>query len=138
MHAQTVLALLLLGLVPQAYATTCNPVGEADDQVRCNVGELELAAACTQVKLTLENTGKLAANVMVHNRVLTRTTDFDPVAPADMAAGLADNFLNAADARVIAHIKAIGGGETAPVTFSVAKLKKGGDYRSFRSPGTAR
>ena len=136
MHAQTVLALLLLVLAPQAYAKTCKLAIEADDQMRYNVGELKLATACTQVKLTLKNTGKLAANVMGHNWVLTRTADFDPVTQAGMAAGLANNFVNAADARVIAHTKVIGGGETASVTFSVAKLKKGGDYTFFCSfPG---
>lgn len=136
MHAQTAVVLLLFALAPRAYAKTCNLAIEADDQMKYSVGELKLAATCTQVKLTLKNAGKLSANVMGHNWVLTRTADFDPVTKTGMAAGLANNFVNAGDARVIAHTKVIGGGETTSVTFSVAKLKKGGDYTFFCSfPG---
>ena len=40
------------------------------------------------------------------------------------------------DARVIAHSKMIGGGESASVTFDVSKLKAGGPYKFFCSfPG---
>jgi azurin len=40
------------------------------------------------------------------------------------------------DARIIAHTKLIGGGETTTVSFPTAKLKKGGDYTFFCSfPG---
>lgn len=136
MHFKTVVALLFFALAPQAYARTCNLAIEANDQMKYNLGELKVAADCTQVTLNLKNTGKYAANVMGHNWVLTRAADFDAVTKAAMAAGLARDFVTAGDARVIAHTKVIGGGQSTSVTFPVSKLKKGGDYTFFCSfPG---
>ena len=50
------------------------------------------------------------------------------VANAGMSAGLANNYLTVNDAHVIASTKIIGGGQSTSVTFSTAKLTKGGDY----------
>lgn len=136
MQCKTAIALMLLAIAPQAHAQTCNLGIEANDQMKFNLGVLKVGAGCTQVKLTLKNTGKYAANVMGHNWVLTRTADFDAVTKAAMSAGLARDFVTAGDARVIAHTKVIGGGQSTSVTFPVSKLKKGGDYTFFCSfPG---
>lgn len=109
---------------------------DANDAMQFDKKELDVAADCTQVTVTLKHTGKLPASAMGHNWVLVKTADVSAVANAGMAAGLAANYLPASDARVIAATKIIGGGETATVTFPVSKLTKGGDYTFFCSfPG---
>ena len=51
-------------------------------------------------------------------------------------AGAAADYLKADDARVIAHTKMIGGGESDSVTFPVSKLAAGESYVFFCSfPG---
>ncbi|MCI2262734.1 azurin [Xanthomonas indica] len=98
--------------------------------------QIKVAADCTEVALTLKHSGKLAAAVMGHNWVLTKTADFPAVANAGVSSSLADSYLPKNDARVIAHTKVIGAGQSDTVTFSTAKLVKGGDYTFFCSfPG---
>ncbi|MEN5039927.1 azurin [Stenotrophomonas sp. TWI1149] len=129
---------LLAGLMlaPAAHARVCAIALDSTDQMSFSQKELKVAADCTQVKLTLRHTGKLAATAMGHNWVLTRTADYQPVAMAGMRATLADSYLPKGDARVLAHTAVIGGGQTTSVTFSTAKLTKGGDYTFFCSfPG---
>ena len=65
---------------------------------------------------------------MGHNWVLVKTADVTTVANAGMSAGLANNYLPPNDGHIIASTKIIGGGQSANVTFSTAKLTKGGDY----------
>lgn len=123
-------------LAPSAFAKTCTVAIEGNDQMKFNLAEIKLAADCTQVDLTLKHTGKLAANVMGHNWVLTKTADAQSVAAAGLKATIADSHLPKGDARVIAHTKIVGGGETTRISFSTAKLAKGGDYTFFCSfPG---
>ncbi|MCR6663888.1 MAG: plastocyanin/azurin family copper-binding protein [Luteimonas sp.] len=59
-----------------------------------------------------------------------------PWAAAGASAGIANSYLPAGDARVLAYTRVIGGGESDTITFSTAKLKKGEDYTFFCSfPG---
>jgi azurin len=99
-----------------------------NDAMQFDKKELTVAADCTQVELTLTHSGKLPAAAMGHNWVLVKTADVTTVANAGMSAGLANNYLAAGDAHVIASTKVIGGGQSTSVTFSTAKLTKGGDY----------
>ena len=132
-------ALVLVALVvlpPAAFAKTCAVAIEGNDQMKFNLPAIKLAADCTQVTVTLKHTGKMAANVMGHNWVLTKTADVQPVAMAGMKAPIADSHLPKGDARVLAATKIIGGGQSTSVTFSTSKLTKGGDYSFFCSfPG---
>jgi len=122
--------------VSSAWARTCTVAIEGNDQMKFNLPAIALAADCTEVALTLKHTGKLAANVMGHNWVLTATADFQTVATAGVRSTLADSYLPKGDARVIANTKVIGGGESTTVVFSTGKLSKGGDYTFFCSfPG---
>ena len=125
-----------LMLAPSAMARVCAVSIDSTDQMSFSQKELKIAADCTQVKLTLRHTGKLAATTMGHNWVLTRAADYQPVAMAGMRTSLADSYLPKGDARVLAHTAVIGGGQSTSVTFSTAKLTKGGDYTFFCSfPG---
>jgi azurin len=125
-----------LALAPIAQARVCAVSIDSTDQMSFSQKEIKVGADCSQVKLTLRHTGKLAATAMGHNWVLTRTPDYQPVAMAGMRTSLADSYLPKGDARVLAHTAVIGGGQTTSVTFSTAKLAKGGDYTFFCSfPG---
>jgi azurin len=133
-HAALV-AVALLGCSSLAAAKTCQLEIEGTDQMTFNKKELAVAADCTEVQLTLKHTGKLSAQQMGHNWVLTETKDMNAVATAGMSAGLQGNYVKE-EPRVLAHTKVIGGGETTSVTFPTSKLKKGGDYTFFCSfPG---
>jgi azurin len=58
------------------------------------------------------------------------------VAADGMGAGAANSYVKEGDARVIAHSKLVGGGETTSVSFPVSKIKEGGPYEFFCSfPG---
>ena len=106
------------------------------DQMQFDKKELVVAPDCTQVELTLKHTGKLPAQAMGHNWVLSKTADVAPVASEGLSAGLPNDYLKKGDVRVIAHTKVIGGGQSTSVTFPVSKLKKGEAYTYFCSfPG---
>jgi azurin len=116
-------------------AKTCTYTIEGNDQMQYNLKEIKVGSDCTEVKIVLKHTGKLPAAAMGHNWVLTKTSDVDAVAKDGMSAPKTD-YVNPNDARVIAHTKIVGGGETTSVTFPTSKLKKGGDYTFFCSfPG---
>ena len=101
------------------------------DQMQFDKKELVVAPDCTQVELTLKHAGKLPAQAMGHNWVLTKTADVAPVANEGMSAGLPKNYLKDGDTRVIAHTKVVGGGQTATVKFATSALKKGEAYSFF-------
>ena len=125
-----------LALAPAAQARVCAINLDSTDQMSFSSREIKVAADCSQVKLTLRHTGRLAATAMGHNWVLTKTADYQPVAMAGMRMNLADSYLPKKDPRVLAHTAVIGGGQSTSVTFSTAALRKGGDYTFFCSfPG---
>jgi azurin len=73
---------------------------------------------------------------MGHDWVLTRTSDVAAVANAGMGAGLANNFQQPGDKRIIAATKMVAGGERAVVKFSTSQLERGVSYSYFCSaPG---
>lgn len=132
----TLVLLLSWLLTAPAMARTCAVLIQGNDQMKFDLPQIVLAADCTEVQLTLKHTGKLAANVMGHNWVLTRTGDFQTVANDGMRATLADAYVKKGDARVLAHTTVIGGGESTTIRFPTRGLAKGGDYTFFCSfPG---
>jgi azurin len=110
-----------------------------NDLMQFDKKELKADADCTSVSVTLKHTGKLAANVMGHTWVLTKTADMDAVVSAAMSAGEKAAYVPAGDKRVIAATKqVVGGGQSTTVTFPTSALKKGEDYTFFCSfPGHA-
>lgn len=136
MIRSTLLAAAALLLSTQLQAKTCEIAIDSTDQMAFSTKELKVAGDCTEVKLTLNHTGKLAKAAMGHNWVLTKTADYMGVANDGLKAGAAADYLAAGDARIIAHTKLIGGGESDSVTFPTSALEKGGDYTFFCSfPG---
>jgi azurin len=98
------------------------------DQMQFDKKEIAVAADCTEVEVTLKHTGKLPAQAMGHNWVLTKTSDLTAVANEGMSAGLPNDYVKKGDARVLAHTKVIGGGQTTSVKFATSALKKGEAY----------
>jgi azurin len=140
MKNKTLLATLMLlagGVMAQgASAKTCALEISSSDAMRYDKTELKVDASCTEVKLTLVHAGKLAANIMGHNWVLSKTADVAAVTSDGIKAGAAGAYVAADDKRVIAHSQLIGGGQRTTLTFSTKGLVKGGDYSFFCSfPG---
>jgi azurin len=126
----------LLFLTHVATADVCPLTINATDDMRFERETLQVEASCTDVQVTLHHTGKLPANIMGHNWVLTRTADVAAVANAGMGAGLANSFQQPGDKRIVAATKIVGGGENAVVQFSTAQLARGVSYSYFCSaPG---
>lgn len=128
-------ALLGLAFCGTAQGQECTQVIEGNDLIQFNVSEIRVSAACEEVTINLVHTGRLAANVMGHNWVLTNTADYTPLATVAAMAGPPE-YLPEGDPRVIATTRMIGGGEETSVTFNLAGLEAGGDYTYFCSfPG---
>jgi len=126
----------LLSLARIATADVCSLAINATDDMRFEQDTLQVEARCTDVEVTLHHTGKLPANIMGHNWVLTKTADVAAVANAGMGAGLANSFQRPGDARIIAATKIVGGGQNAVVKFNTAQLERGVSYSYFCSaPG---
>jgi azurin len=107
-----------------------------NDAMQFDKKEIAVGADCTSIEVTLRHSGKLPAQAMGHNFVLTKTADVAGVASDGIGAGFAKDHVKAGDARVIAHTKVIGGGQTTSVTIPASKLKAGEAYTFFCSfPG---
>jgi azurin len=124
-------------LVSQAAtAEVCRLTINATDQMRFEQQTLQVDGQCTEVEVTLHNVGKLPANIMGHDWVLTKTSDVASVASAGMDAGLTNNYQQPGDKRIVAATAMIGGGQSSTVRFSTAQLEPGTSYSYFCSaPG---
>jgi azurin len=120
---------LLLGAPAQAATKVCKLAISANDAIQYDKKQLTITADCTQVELTLTHTGKLPAQSMGHDWVLVKAEDLQAVASDGLTAGIANGYVKKDDARVIAHTKIVGGGESASVTFATSALKKGQAYK---------
>ena len=128
----------LLALAGSAFGAdkVCKLEITGTDAMQYDKKELSVAADCTQVEVTLHHSGKLPAQAMGHNWVLAKTADVAGVSSDGIAAGFANDHIKKGDARVIAHTKIVGGGQTTTVTFPTSKLKAGESYTYFCSfPG---
>jgi azurin len=113
-----------------AFSQECALTVEGNDSIQFVQKELRASSSCKEVTVTLKHIGTLAANIMGHNFVLSKTEDYMALAQAGQAAG-APNYLPAGDARVIAATNIIGGGQETTVTFATSALQQGGDYTFF-------
>ena len=117
-----------------AVVADCATTIEGNDAMQYNADSITIPASCSQFTVNLKHVGKLAVNVMGHNFVVAKEADMAGINADGMA--VAPKHLKDGDARVVAHTKMIGGGESASVTFDVAKIKDGGPYKFFCSfPG---
>jgi len=136
MLAKKSIAAALLSFACLPVYAQCEATIEGNDAMQFNVKEITVDKTCTEFKVTLKHVGKLPKAAMGHNWVLTKTADFQPTATAGMSAGAANDYVKPGDARVIAHTKMLGGGESDTVTLDVSKLGAGQEYTYFCSfPG---
>lgn len=121
---------------PAATVANCATEVEGTDAMQFNVGSIVVPASCATLKITLRHVGKLPVTVMGHDLVVAKAADMQAITTDGIAAGAAANYLKPGDARVIAHTKLVGGGQSDTVSVPVAKLKNGGPYAFFCSfPG---
>lgn len=128
----------LLGILfsGHAAAKTCEVTITGNDSMQFDKKELVVDAACDEVTLTLEHSGKMSADLMGHNWTLATTENWRDVAQAGQAAGRDNQYLPSDDDRVLLHTELIGGGESTSITFELSQLDKDGDYTFFCSfPG---
>lgn len=127
---------LLLGLfglcalliTAPSFAQQCSITLETDDAMRFSPAEIEVPKNCEKFTVQLKHVGRLPKLAMGHNWVLVNQSDINGVARTGMAAGLALEYIEPTDTRVIAHTGLIGAGESTSVTFAVSKLKAGVRY----------
>ena len=123
-------------LATPALAATCNVDIEGNDAMQFNKTSIAVPTSCKQFTVKLKHAGKLPKTAMGHNWVLSKAADVQAVANDGIPAGPDKAYVKPGDARVIAHTKLIGGGESDAVSFDVAKLKAGESYAWFCSfPG---
>ena len=121
-----------------AFAADCSVEIEANDAMQFNTKTVTVPKTCKTFKVTLKHTGKLPVTAMGHNWVLSHSADESGVIADGMKAGAANSYEKPGDARIIAHTKLIGGGESDTATIDVAKLKAGEQYAYFCTfPGHA-
>ncbi|CAN5251882.1 azurin [soil metagenome] len=118
------------------FAADCSAEIEGNDAMQFSKTSIEIGKGCKDFTLTLKHAGKLPKHAMGHNWVLTKAADVQAVAADGIAAGAPQNYVKPGDARVVAHTRLVGGGESDSVTFPVAKLDPAGSYGFFCSfPG---
>jgi len=135
--SQTLVIAGLFGIAGAAQAAAnCTVAIKGDDAMKFDIAQATVSASCPTITIELTHTGKMPAAAMGHNVVVTATKDMDAVARGGIKAGVAGNYVDTSDARVIAATTLIGGGQKARVAFPGKKLTAGGDYSFFCSfPG---
>ena len=132
-RSASILALLLASALPfgASAAATCSVDLTGNDAMKYNMANIDVSKACKTFTINLKHSGKMARNVMGHNVVVAKTSDMSAIDKDGVKAGLAANYIKAADARVIASSKVIGGGESTSIQVPVAKLTAAGAPLSF-------
>jgi azurin len=121
-----------------AFADDCATEIDGNDVMQYNKASITVPASCKDFTVTLKHTGKMPKSTMGHNWVLTKAADQKNVIKEGIAAGPAKDYIESGDAKIIAHTKLIGGGESDSVTFPVSKLTAGEAYTYFCNfPGHA-
>ncbi|MEO5629728.1 MAG: azurin [Thermomonas sp.] len=121
---------------PAAVVTDCATEIEGSDAMQYNVGSITVPASCTEFKITFKHAGQMPVAAMGHNVVITKAADMQAVAADGIGAGINADYIKPGDARVIAHTKLVGGGETTSVSFPISKIQGAGPYEFFCSfPG---
>lgn len=121
---------------PAAVVANCATEIEGSDAMQYNVGSITVPASCKEFKITLKHPGQTPVAAMGHNVVIAKAADMQAIDADGMGAGISADYVKPGDVRVVAHTKLIGAGETATVSFPVAKIQDGGPYAFFCSfPG---
>ena len=112
-------------------ADQCSAEITGNDQMKYDLASITVPASCKDFTVTLKHVGKMAKAAMGHNWVLTTTPDKQAVVTEALKAGPSKDYIPDDAAKIIAHTKLIGGGQSDSVTFPVSKLKAGQEYTYF-------
>lgn len=117
-------------------AAECSVEVDSTDQMTFSTKAIEIDKSCKEFTVNLKHSGSLPKNVMGHNLVISKEADMQPIATDGLSAGIDKQYLKEGDARVIAHTKIIGAGETDSLKIDVSKLDPAEKYGFFCSfPG---
>ena len=109
--SKAVLALALFGAASLAHAApNCVVQLKGNDAMQFDLKTATVSASCPKITIELVHTGKMAAQVMGHNVVISQTADMAAVTAAGMKAGAAAGYMPKGDPKVIAATAMIGGG----------------------------
>ena len=135
--SKILVALALLGAASAAQASpNCTVKLKANDAMQFDLKTATVSASCPKINIELVHTGKLPAQAMGHNVVISQTADMNAITAAAIKAGAAAGYVPKGDAKVIAATPLVGGGAATKASFAGSKLKAGGDYSFFCSfPG---
>ncbi len=93
-----------------------------------------VSASCPTINIVLVHVGKLPAQAMGYNVVVSATQDLSGIVAAGIKAGAAAGYVPKAGPRVLAATPMVGGGATARARLAGKRLTAGGDdsfYCSF-------
>ena len=121
-------SLYALMIAAPSFAQPCSITLETDDAMRFSPSHIEVPKTCDKFTVQLKHIGRLPKLAMGHNWVLVKQSDLNGVARTGMNAGLALDYIDPTDTRVIAHTALIGAGESTTVSFAVNKLQPGVSY----------
>jgi azurin len=117
-------------------AAECSVDVDSTDQMTFSTKAIEIDKSCKEFTVNLKHSGNLPKNVMGHNLVISKAADMQPIATDGLSAGIDKQYLKEGDARIIAHTKIIGAGETDSLKIDVSKLDPAEQYGFFCSfPG---
>lgn len=135
--SMTILGLSLLGAVSLAQAApNCTLKLTGNDAMQYDLKTATVSASCPKITIELTHIGKMPAQAMGHNVVISQTADMNAITAAGTKAGAAAGYVPKGDAKVIASTSVVGGGASTKASFPGSKLKAGGDYTFFCSfPG---
>ena len=136
MIRKLVVASLLTLVSGHLLAAECSVEVDSTDQMTFSTKAIEIDKSCKEFTVNLKHSGSLPKNVMGHNLVISKEADMQPIATDGLSAGIDKQYLKEGDARIIAHTKIIGAGETDSLTIDVSKLDPAEKYGFFCSfPG---
>ena len=112
-------------LVSVAAQAACSVNLTGNDAMQLSSKQITVPKTCQEFTIHYKNIGKLPKASMGHNVVVSKVSDMKGVLSDGIKAGLAQDYVKAGDSRVLAKTRLLGGGESASLTFKVAKLQDG-------------
>ena len=114
-----------LGLASLSVHAACNVNLTGNDAMQLSSKQIVVPKTCSDFTIHYKNIGKLPKASMGHNVVVSKLSDMSGVLRDGMKAGLAQDYVKVGDSRVLAKTRLLSGGESASLTFKVAKLQDG-------------
>ena len=114
-----------LSLASLSALAACSVNLTGNDAMQLSSKQIVVPKTCSEFTIHYKNIGKLPKASMGHNVVVSKLSDMSGVLRDGMKAGLAQDYVKAGDSRVLAKTRLLGGGESASLTFKVAKLQDG-------------